>query len=181
MSYLKIRPQLCQLRPRWTHWMLVLAVGGCNGPAEPRELSDLEQPAVNALFITLTKPTWSWDEVSGPQGSGLRASVYNGSLHPLTSILGDRFNDASEQMNLFVAKGGSGTVEWRSPEGVWLEAGLAQLVEGSRAVVLRPARSYTLSALLRDTPRLGLYRIRVDYEYPDGTRYSDYSGVFEIR
>lgn len=162
---------------------VVLMFAGCRGPAEPREVEDdLTQPQITALHITPVKATWSWDEVAGPDAMGLRASIHNGSTRVVTSILGDKFLDHGEQVNLFIDKGGSGTVEWRGSDGVWREVGLAPIVEGVKSVILRPTRHYTLSVLLRDTPRPGLYRIRVDYaDAENGERFADYSGVFEIR
>lgn len=158
-------------------------VAACSTPSAAPEGSDLTPSENTALTITLVKPIWTWEEVAGSQATGVRANIFNWSDRTLTSRLGDRFNSASEQMDLFVTKGGSGALEWRDSEGVWREAGMWQAVEGVKEVLLRPSRSYTLTAMLRDTRRTGLYRIRVDYVEATGStvQYSDYSGPFEIR
>jgi hypothetical protein len=152
-------------------------------PAEFSEPSDLTpSDAALALFITPTKGSWTWEE-AGPEGSGVSATLTNGSERSFLSIVGDKFNAATEQANLFVAKGGSAAVEWRDPDGEWHPAALVQLVEGVKPVLLRRRGYYALTARLFGPRRSGLYRIRVDYfDAPDGTtRYSDYSPPFEIR
>jgi hypothetical protein len=156
----------------------------CSSPAELREPSDLTPETPFALLITPTKATWTWDEVSGPQGSGVRATIRNNSMLALTTSLGDRFNSATEHANLYLgAVGGGGAVEWRDATGSWQTAGLAHLVEGVKSVTLRPGGNYTLTALLREPRRSGLFRIRVDFfTSPNGTeRHSDFSPLFEIR
>ena len=157
---------------------MVLSVAACDAPSEPRVLGDLTRET--GLFITLTKHSWTWEEASG---SGVRATLTNATGRALISALGDRFNDATEQANLFVSKGSSGGVEWRDPSGVWLAAGLAQAIEGVKDITLRLGGNYTLTALLRDPRRPGTYRIRIDYfDAPDGTvRHSDYSPIFDSR
>ena len=160
--------------------VLALVSATCGTPSGPRELGDLTPNDNNALFITLVKPSWTWEEVTT---AGVRATITNGSDRTLASTLGDRFNSASEHASLYVALGGSGAVEWRDPSGTWREMGLAHLVEGVKQVMLRPAGNYTLTALLREPRRTGTFRIRIDFvDAPAGTeRHSDYSGVFEIR
>ena len=158
---------------------MVLSMVACDAPSEPRVL-DGDLTRESGLFITLTKHSWTWDEASG---SGVRATLSNLTGRTLISALGDRFNFATEQANLFVSKGSSGSVEWRDASGVWQVAGLAQSIEGVKDITLRQGGTYSLTALLRDTPRAGTYRIRIDYfDAPDGTvRHSDYSPIFEIR
>jgi hypothetical protein len=157
---------------------------GCGSPAEVREVADLTFDPPFALQITPTKASWTWNEVAGPDGSGVRATIRNNSMLALTTSLGDRFNSATEHADLYLgAVGGGGAVEWRDSNGNWLTAGLAHLVEGVKPVTLRPGGNYTLTALLREPRRSGLFRIRVDFfESPDGReRHSDYSPAFEIR
>ncbi|HJU73186.1 MAG TPA: hypothetical protein VJ717_05530 [Gemmatimonadaceae bacterium] len=160
--------------------VLALVVMACTSPVESRDLGSLTPRDNHALFITLTKPSWTWEEVSS---GGIQATVTNGSDRPLASTLGDRFNSATEQPNLYVALGGSSAVEWLDSGGIWREMGLAHLVEGVKQITLRPAGNYALTALLREPRRSGTFRIRVDFaDFPSGgNRLSDYSGVFEIR
>ena len=54
---------------------IILLVAACRGPSEPFQPADLTPGAPNALFITLAKATWTWDEVALPQGSGIRATL----------------------------------------------------------------------------------------------------------
>ncbi len=118
---------------------------------------------------------------SRAQACARRSST--GTDRTLTSTLGDRFNSATEQATLFIALGSNGAVEWLDPGGAWRASGLAHLVEGVKEVRLRPSGNYTLTALLREPRRRGIYRLRVDYyEVPNGTvRHSNYSANFEIR
>jgi hypothetical protein len=162
---------------------VTLLIAACRAPAAPFERDDDLTPIPNALSITLTKAIWMWDEVAAPQGSGVRATLTNMAERPLLSTLGDKFNSATEQANLFVAKGGSATLEWRGPTGEWRATALAQLVEGVKQILLRRGGNYTLTALLFGPRRTGLYRIRVDFfDAPAGVvRYTDYSAPFEIR
>lgn len=162
---------------------LLLLLAACSSPGDPRESDDLTPDPPNALSITLTKAIWSWDEVVGPQGSGVRATLTNASDRTLASTLGDKFNAATEQADLFVALGGSGALEWRDPNGAWRAAGLAHLVEGTKPITLRPAGTYRLTALLREPRNVGTYRIRIDYfDAPLGAvRHTDYSAHFQIR
>jgi hypothetical protein len=57
------------------------------------------------------------------------------------------------------------------------------LVEGAKAVTLRPAAEYSLTAHLAGERRSGRFRIRIDfYDDPGGTeRHSAYSATFEVR
>lgn len=159
---------------------LLLLFAACISPGDPRDPSDLTPAPPNALSITLTKAIWTWDEVVG---SGVRATLTNASDRTLASTLGDKFNAATEQADLYVALGGSGALEWRDPNGVWRAAGLAHLVEGTKPITLRPAGTYRLTALLREPRNVGTYRIRIDYfDAPFGAvRYTDYSAHFQIR
>jgi hypothetical protein len=155
----------------------------CSSPVDVADSDDLTPVAPRVLHITPTKGVWTWDEVAGPEGSGLRASLTNATEQSYLSTLGDKFNAATEQAFLFVAKGGSAALEWRDVGGEWKPVALAQLVEGVKPVLLRRGGHYTLSALLFGPRRTGLYRIRVDYFEPadESMRYSDYSPPFEIR
>ncbi len=163
--------------------VVTLLVAACRAPAEPFDPGDDLTPNPNALSITLTKAIWTWDEVVAPQGSGVRATLTNVSERTLLSTLGDKFNSAPEQADLFVAKGGSAALEWRDASGEWRATALAQLVEGVKPVVLRRGGNYTLTALLFGPRRPGIYRIRVDFfDAPAGVvRYSDSSSPFQIR
>ena len=163
--------------------VVALVIAGCQAPAEPDDASDLTPDPPNALSITLTKAIWSWDEVVGPEGTGVRATVTNATDRTLASTLGDKFNAATEQADLFIALGGSGALEWRDANGMWQVAGLAHLVEGAKQITLRPAGTYRLTALLREPRNTGTYRIRIDYvDVPVGAvRHTDYSAHFQIR
>jgi hypothetical protein len=163
--------------------VLLFLLATCRASRDPLEPSDLTGDVPNALYITLTKAIWTWDEVAFPQGSGVRATLTNASERTLESTLGDKFNSAAEQVDLYVVKGGSSALEWRDASGVWRVAALAPLVEGVKPVVLRRGGVYRLTTLLFGPRQPGIYRIRVDFfDVPaGGVRYSDYSSHFEIR
>jgi hypothetical protein len=112
----------------------------------------------------------------------VRGTLRNSTIRTLESALGDKFNAAMEQADLFVVKGSSGSLEREEPDG-WRIVVLNTLVEGIKRVTLRPGASYSLTALLREPRRTGMYRIRVDFfDAPGGTKvFSDYSEPFEIR
>lgn len=174
------------MRPAWVRvhgaGAIALVIAACRGPAEPFQPGDLTPIAPNALFITLAKASWTWEEVALPQGSGVRATITNASERNLTSTLGDKFNSAPEQADLFVVKGGSSALEWRDASGVWRVAALAPLLEGVKSVTLRRGGVYRLTTVLFGPRQPGLYRIRVDFiDVNAGVRYSDYSSHFEIR
>jgi hypothetical protein len=156
----------------------------CTSPAEVDDAANLTPNAGNALTVTVAKTSWTWNEVSGAAGSGLQATVRNSSSRSLRSFLGDAFNGATEQADLYLAEqSGGGAVEWRDGSGTWQPVSLGVLAEGVKAVTLRPAGSYTLTALLAGTRRTGTFRIRLDYyDEPGGTeRQSDYSAPFDVR
>ena len=165
---------------RYQCTILAAVVMACSSPVDSDVLGDLTPRDNTALFITLTKPSWTWDEVTT---GGVRATITNATDRAVASTLGDKFDSSTEQANLYVALGGSSAVEWIDPGGTWREMGLAHLIEGVKQVTLRPAGNYTLTAQLREPRRSGTFRIRVDFvDVPQGSnRYSDYSGVFEIR
>ncbi|MEW5918744.1 MAG: hypothetical protein AB1762_20240 [Gemmatimonadota bacterium] len=161
-----------------------MACVACTNPAEVDESADLTPNAGNALTVTLAKSSWTWNEVSAAAGSGIQATVRNGSSRSLRSFLGDAFNGATEQADLYLAdQSGGGAIEWRDGSGTWQPVSLGVLAEGVKAVTLRPAGSYTLTALLAGPRRTGTFRIRIDYyDDPAGTeRQSDYSASFEVR
>lgn len=162
---------------------IALLIAACRGPSEPFQPGDLTPDAPHALFITLTKASWTWDEVALPHGSGVRATLTNASERNLESTLGDKFNSAAEQTDLFVVKGGSAALERRDATGEWRIATLAPLVEGVKPVVLRRGGVYRLTTLLFGPRQTGIYRIRVDFVdvLAGGVRFSDYSSHFEIR
>ena len=158
--------------------LALAAVTACDTPIEVRE--DLTPGGTTALVITPAKSVWTWDEVTS---TGVRATLRNSTIRTLESALGDKFNAAMEQPDLFVVKGSSGALERVDTDGMWHAVVLDPLVEGIKRVTLRPGAHYSLTALLREPRRTGLHRIRVDfYDAPGGTRvFSDYSEPFEIR
>jgi len=157
--------------------LAVAAVSACDTPIEVRD--DLTPGGTTALVITPAKSVWTWEEVTS---TGVRATLRNSTIRTLESALGDKFNAAMEQADLFVVKGSSGALEREEPDG-WRIVVLNTLVEGIKRVTLRPGASYSLTALLREPRRTGMYRIRVDFfDAPGGTKvFSDYSEPFEIR
>lgn len=161
---------------------VAMLLAACSSASEVSELTSLTPNAAHALSITLPKTSWTWDEVS--QGPGLRAAIRNTTTRAIKSSLGDAFNAASEQPNLFLAElAGGGAVEWRDASGAWEPVALAILVEGAKAVTLRPGTDYSLTAHLAGARRTGTFRIRIDfYDDPAGSeRQSDYSAPFEVR
>ena len=157
--------------------LAVAAVSACDTPIEVSD--DLTPGGTTALVITPAKSVWTWEEVTS---TGVRATLRNSTIRALESALGDKFNAAMEQADLFVVKGSSGSLEREEPDG-WRIVVLDPLVEGIKRVTLRPGASYSLTALLREPRRTGMYRIRVDFfDAPGGTKvFSDYSEPFEIR
>ncbi len=170
------------MRLAWKHFSVpaiaLAVVAACNSPVEVGD--DLTPGGTTALVITPAKLVWAWDEVTS---TGVRATLRNSTVRTFESALGDKFNAAMEQADLFVAKGSSGVLEREDPDGTWRVAALNTLVEGIKRVTLRPGASYSLTAILRDQRRTGMHRIRVDfYDAPGGTAlYTDYSEPFEIR
>jgi hypothetical protein len=157
--------------------LAVAAVSACDTPVENSD--DLTPGGTTALVITAAKSVWTWEEVTS---TGVRATLRNSTIRTLESALGDKFNAAMEQADLFVVKGSNGSLEREEPDG-WRIVVLNTLVEGIKRVTLRPGASYSLTALLREPRRTGMYRIRVDFfDAPGGTKaFSDYSEPFEIR
>ncbi|MGQ0640745.1 MAG: hypothetical protein ACT4P6_08260 [Gemmatimonadaceae bacterium] len=165
-------------------YFVLASVIGCSSPAQVGDADDDLTPGVaRALHITPVKGSWTWDEVAGPQGSGVRATLTNATARSFISTLADKFNSATEQANLYVAKGGTSALEWRDPSGDWVPSALVQLVEGVKPVLLRRGGHYTLTALVFGPRRTGLYRVRVDYvaSANEGESHTDYSPPFEIR
>jgi hypothetical protein len=154
------------------------AVAACVTPAGLRD--DLTPGGTTVLAITPAKSVWTWEEVIA---TGVRATLRNTTTRTLESALGDKFNAAMEQADLFIVKGASGALEREDPDGMWRVTLLNPLVEGIKRVTLRPGSSYSLTAILREPRRTGTHRIRVDfYDSPGGTKvFSDYSESFEIR
>ena len=157
--------------------LAVAAASACDTPVEIKD--DLTPGGTTALVITPAKSVWTWEEATA---TGVRATLRNSTIRTLESALGDKFNAAMEQADLFVVKGSSGALEREEPDG-WRIVVLNTLVEGIKRVTLRPGASYSLTALLREPRRSGMYRIRVDFfDAPGGTKvFSDYSEPFEIR
>lgn len=158
--------------------LALVAMAACDTPIAVSD--DLTPGGTTALVITPAKLVWMWDEVTS---TGVRATLRNSTIRTLESALGDKFNAAMEQADLFVVKGSSGALEREDTDGMWRAVVLDPLVEGIKRVTLRPGANYSLTALLREPRRTGMHRIRVDfYDAPGGTRvFSDYSEPFEIR
>lgn len=170
------------MRLAWKHTSIgmisLAALAACDAPAGLRD--DLTPGGTTVLAITPAKSVWTWEEVVA---TGVRATLRNTTTRTLESALGDKFNAAMEQADLFIVKGASGALEREEPDGTWRVTLLNALVEGIKRVTLRPGSSYSLTAILREPRRTGMHRIRVDfYDAPDGTKvFSDYSEPFEIR
>lgn len=155
--------------------LLTLAVG-CDTLLDP--------PAGNGSghFRIAVDPS-GFERWTGSGQVGLRATVENVSERDFHALVGDGFNSAPEQENVFAALGTSAAVE-RFDGTRWADATSSALVEGSRYVVLRSGRSYTLLAATRDEP--GVYRIRFGYSAMnnDASRplpLVDYSPGFTIK
>lgn len=157
----------------------VLAVmAACESPEKVAD--PLTPGGTTVLVITPARLVWTWEEVVN---TGLRATLRNSTSRQLESVLGDRFNEAMEQPDLFVAKGSSGVLEREEPDGTWRVVALSPAIEAFKRVTLRPGANYSLTVLLREPRSTGLHRIRVNfYDAPGGTKvFSDYSEPFEIR
>lgn len=169
------------MRLAWKHTSMgmisLAAVAACDAPAGLRD--DLTPGGTTVLAITPAKSVWTWEEVVA---TGVRATLRNTTTRMLESALGDKFNAAMEQADLFIVKGASGALEREDADGTWRVTVLNALVEGIKRVTLRPGSSYSLTATLREPRRTGTHRIRVDFYEVGGSKvFSDYSEPFEIR
>lgn len=156
----------------------LVLVGAC--VSDHRISTPTSPGGTSALVITSAKSVWTWEEVVS---TGIRATLRNSTSRALESALGDKFNDAMEQPDLFIARGSNGLLEREDPDGVWRPAALSSSFEAFKRVTLRPGQSYSLTVLLREQRQTGVHRIRVTYyDSPGGsTGFSDYSEPFEIR
>ncbi|MGQ0538237.1 MAG: hypothetical protein ACT4R6_04770 [Gemmatimonadaceae bacterium] len=160
--------------------LLLVSACGTAGPT-------LSPNAPGILRIALEKSVWSWTEVSGDSGS-LRATLTNAGSVAVYARIGDAFNSATNQPDVFIAEGSDAILERRTGDGAWSRASVGILLEGVKTVMLAAragaGAEYSLTGVLQGPRQSGIYRIRVDYFDNAGRntpRRTDYSQTFEIR
>jgi hypothetical protein len=134
------------------------------------------------FVITLSQPEFTRREASE---FGIRATVRNVSARDYYANVGDRFNSALDQDNIFAAVGTHAIIERRASDDLWVNANTGVLIEGSRFVAMRAGKSYALVGSIAPNAS-GTYRIRLDYsavnDDPAGTLpFHDYSPTFLVR
>jgi hypothetical protein len=148
----------------------------CSGSVEPAvRVSEGEGP----LTITISQPSYTWDEQIGPV---VRGTVANATDHTLYAVIGDAFIGGPEQDPVLIAAGGDGTIE-RSVGATWAQVALPIAVEGVREVQLRPGKTYGFLTQ-PGTPKVtGTFRIGIGVRESSGGAIAAraYSGTFEIR
>jgi hypothetical protein len=160
----------------------VLAGCGTNDTTAPH----LGRPggASNVLTITTSKSVYTWDEASFG-GPGVRATVVNPSARDYFANIGDAFNGALDQPDVFIALGTDAAVERLEASGAWSVLPTGVLVEGSRVVKLRAGGSYQLRGNLSEPRTVGTMRVRLRYYTAADTAglqpMVDYSAPFTVR
>ena len=124
------------------------------------------------------------EHVQGSNTVSVRATVKNVSTRDFYANVGDGFNSAPEQDPIFAALGTHAVIERLHGADTWASAAAGVLVEGSRFVVLRAGKSYTLHSSVDALP--GTYRIRFSYSDRNNDEsaslpFQDYSATFTVQ
>lgn len=163
---------------------LMTASLACANGSDPVALRNREVHS-GFLVITPSRTSYDWNETT-TNGTGIVATVKSSSTTTFYAKLGDAFNSALDQPDIFAAEGSSGFIE-RTGDGInWSQAERAFLVEGVRYIAIRPNQIYTLRAFSSGTKVTGTYRLRIDYQdaldVAGPTRmYRDNSPTFTLR
>jgi hypothetical protein len=138
----------------------------------------------NVLTITTSKTTYGWEEASFG-GEGVIATIVNPNNRDYFANIGDAFNGATDQPNVFIALGTDAAIEKLETNGSWTTMGTGVLVEGSKVVVLRAGASYRLRGNLSDPRTTGTMRVRLRYYTSANTSGQtplvDFSNAFTVR
>ena len=140
-------------------------------------------PDPSDIAVTTTASVYRWDDVANGAGLTIDATLSNNGTREYYARLGDGFNFAEEQSQLYVANGSDAYLE-RSESAEWVAAERATLIEGVGVVVLRPGGSYLLMAYVTGPRITGVFRLRVEYDRDaDGAEAAgeSVSNSFEIR
>jgi hypothetical protein len=146
-----------------------------------------EAPSAPDGFLTIRteKESYTLSEVF--VAGFIRASLVNRTDRLFHSTLGDGFNAAVEQPDLYVAEGSHAFLErWTVPHG-WRSVPRGLLIEGVRTIEIHPKGSYGLIAFYgHQVWTIGRYRLRVeifdDAEIrPGDVAHQEYSSTFTIR
>jgi hypothetical protein len=150
----------------------------CAGTSESPFLSEI---SAGGPSLATNKTTYSVAEVS-PGGAGISATLTAAADKPYYSRLGDAFNSAIDQNQLFIAEGSDGVVERQSGNN-WVKASGGILVEGVREVVLTPGKTYPVHASLSTPIQTGTYRLTVFVSETAGgaKNLAIRSATFEVR
>jgi len=146
------------------------------------------EDAAGNLRIFVDKLEYTWDATDLGTSKEIRARLFNHSNRVYYATLGDWFNESIDQENLFIAEGSDGFIEKYAADGSWVAMPRGLLIEGVRAVALRPGEKYSLTASLYPWQgnETGFFRIKVvHFDSLDPVagkiRMVDYSHVFSIR
>lgn len=157
----------------------IAGIAGCTTATAPRNLDTND--AAHNFRIVLDQSEY---RRSADERLLIAATVTNSSPDvDFYANVGDGFNAALEQSNIFAARGTHAWIERRTADAGWQDATTSVLIEGSRVVVLRAGQSYRLVGDI--APIQGIYRIRLDYSPVDDSSppppLHDYSATFRVR
>jgi hypothetical protein len=142
-------------------------------------------PDLNLLGNASLEITVDPSDVQRGEGNYLqvRATVRNTSSRDVYANVGDAFNGSLEQETIFAALGTHATLEKHQGGDAWASATVGVLVEGSKFVVLKAGRSYTLHATANfgsGTYRIGVFYSDLNNDTSSPLPYRDYSSAFTI-
>jgi hypothetical protein len=172
---------------RYTVLIIALAAAGLtacssNSAISPEAETDAQnQIAAGKVQVSVGKRAYSPADL-GPSGVGVNATLNNSADQTFYSKLGDAFNSAAEQNPLSVSNGSDATLE-REEGARWVAVQTPQMIEGVKAVELRPGKSYELVARASAAVPTGRYRIVVAYRSAasDEVTARATSAVFDVR
>lgn len=153
------------MRPTVFVAVVAITTAACHdGPATSLRDQDAPPPQIAAgdVRVALQKTSFTRDEASVATGAGVRGTITNTSDRTLFAKLGDAFNSAAEQDPVYVAVGSDGMLE-RLEGSSWVGVTSAHLVEGVRAIELRPGKAYTFVAHASSAITAGTYRVTIAY------------------
>ncbi|MGH7490776.1 MAG: hypothetical protein ACREOO_00125 [bacterium] len=143
--------------------------------------------AAGYLSIHTDKNSYRWQPNDLSRSGLIYATLTNNSDITFYAMMGDGFDSSFDQQNLFVAQGTGGAIERKHADGSWEVMPRAWLIEGTRAVALRPRASYRLSAPVHEWcgTETGVFHVKVEYfdridPEPGSLLFFDYSNVFTI-
>ena len=169
--------------------LLVAGLVSCSRATDPVAPMKAALQETGDGFLTIRTESVEYPMPTDPNGGEFTATVVNATDRLFHARLGDAFNAAVEQSNLYAADGSHGFLEqWDARS--WRKLQRPALIEGVRVVELRPHSTYTLrgyySSSTRDggTPASVSLRFRVEYfddaaTSPDQA-HQDFSNTFVL-